>query len=641
MRWQFRSFRSRIFALVLGILVLTQVGGFIIVNLVNRSNAVTEIQHALEATAATFRRLMAERSRSLMISSRLLSADFAFKRAYATHDPGTILSALNNHRRRIDADVMMLVSMQRKVIANTLHPERVGEETTVGPLLDLAEDSDYGEASRIVLLDGLPYQAVVVPLLIPVPDAWIVVGFRVDDAQANSLRRLSASQVSLVLKEDAAWRLVASTLDAGLRPDLERQLNGQGWSLNDTVILDLGGEDYVSLVVPLGGEDSHVVAVLQRSLTEALAPMRKLAWVLAGLFAVALLLSMVYAIWISRSVTRPVLALAEGARRVSDGDYNREVSVRQADEIGELADSFNLMMQGLSERDRVRDLLGKVVSPAIAEELMSRSIELGGEKRVVSVLFSDVRNFTSLCEGRAPEEILTLLNRYLTQISRVIDEQGGVVDKYIGDAVMALFGAPVPHEDDASRAIRAAFAMCQVLAWMNAELERTGQPTIAIGVGINTGEVVAGNMGSETRMNYTVIGDNVNLASRLEGLSKVYGVSLVVSEATRDAAPEYVYRRLDRVRVKGKNQAVEIYEPLGTRSELKAEFLQELSRYEAALSLYQQGSWGEARQAFEELAQARADCLLYQLYHRRCTEYEITEPEADEDGGYSYSLDTK
>jgi adenylate cyclase len=276
-------------------------------------------------------------------------------------------------------------------------------------------------------------------------------------------------------------------------------------------------------------------------------------------------------LWIARGVSRPVSELASGAREIAAGNYNHRVELKQEDELGSLAASFNQMSAGLAERDRVRDLLGKVVSPAIAAELLRKKVTLGGEQREVTVLFSDLRNFTRMSEGLGPEEMLAILNHYFTRMAGIVEKHGGVVDKYVGDALMALFGAPVASADDADRALRAALEMTTALdelnqQWHQRGLPTVGLPTVGVGIGINTGVVVAGNMGSEKRLNYTVIGDGVNLASRLEELTKTpeYEARVIVSGATLAKAKEkYCTRRLGEVAVKGKQIPTEIFALLG------------------------------------------------------------------------------
>jgi len=634
----FKSFRTRLLVLFLGLLAVVQVAAFLIVNTATTRSARGQIDAALVTTAESFRELLKERSSSLLVAARLLSGDFAFKKAYSTREHETILSALNNHRHRIGADMMFLVSLDEMVIADTLHPDQHGTPFSFSTLIGAAEENEYGEAATVQLVDGRPVQLVIVPLLTPTPDAWICVGFNIDNRMARGLKEISKSEISFVTHSDSdQWATAASTLSEQAIPDLKAALAQRIWQANASTIFTQSGEHYVSLVVPLEKSADRVLAVLQRSLDLALAPSRQLSLLLAGLFALGISLSAVAAVVIARRVTKPVLTLVEGAHRVKDGDFEQPVLVGQQDELGELANSFNTMMSGLAERDRVRDLLGKVVSMEIAEELLSKDIELGGEEREVTILFSDVRNFTELCENRSPQEVLSILNAYLTRVSNVIESQGGVVDKFIGDAVMSLFGAPLSHADDASRALRTATGMCAALQELNKEFRQQGRPELSIGIGINTAVVVAGNMGSQTRLNYTVIGDGVNLASRLEGLTKYYGVPVVVSRDTRNAAPEFIYRELDLVCVKGKKEPVAIYQPIVCKADEAADTVATIQAYEACLQHYRDLNWDAAIEGFTALALKQPDDYLYQLYLQRLEKFRSNPPPPDWDGVFAFS----
>lgn len=634
----FKSFRTRLLVLFLGLLAVVQVAAFLIVNTATTRSARGQIDAALVTTAESFRKLLKERSSSLLVAARLLSGDFAFKRAYSTHEHKTILSALNNHRHRIGADMMFLVSLDEIVIADTLHPDQHGTPFSYSTLIGAAVENEYGEAATVQLVDGRPVQLVVVPLLTPTPDAWICVGFKIDNRMAQGLKEISQSEISFVNRTDNdQWKTAASTLSDQMISDLKAAVERGNWQANTSTIFTQSGELYVSLVVPLEKSADRVLAVLQRSLDLALAPSRQLSLLLVVLFALGILLSAVAAVVIARRVTQPVLTLVEGAHRVKDGNFGHPVLVTQQDELGELANSFNSMMTGLAERDRVRDLLGKVVSMEIADELLSKDIELGGEEREVTILFSDVRNFTELCENRSPQEVLSILNAYLTRVSNVIESQGGVVDKFIGDAVMSLFGAPLNHADDASRALRTAKGMCAALQELNEEFREQGRPELSIGIGINTAVVVAGNMGSQTRMNYTVIGDGVNLASRLEGLTKYYGVPVVVSRDTRDAAPEFVYRELDRVCVKGKKEPVVIYQPIVCSPYEVPETDATIQAYEACLQHYRDRDWEAAIEGFTTLARDHPEDYLYQLYLQRLEQYRNNPPPSDWNGVFAFS----
>jgi adenylate cyclase len=271
----------------------------------------------------------------------------------------------------------------------------------------------------------------------------------------------------------------------------------------------------------------------------------------------------------------------------------------------------------------------------VAEQLMSQQIQLGGEELEVTVLFADIRNFTQLCETLPPVQTLALLNRYLTAISAVIEEEGGVIDKYMGDGVMALFGAPISHSDDAARTLVAAMRIVERVAALADALRKEGLPHPDIGIGINTARVIAGNIGSPTRLNYTVLGDGVNLAARLEGLTKRYQVPIVVGEATRNRISGWAWRELDKVRVKGKSVPVRIHQPLGEESRIGEEERRRLKQYHDALESYRSRRWDDARTAFTDLAGQPGYSRLATLYLGYIENAVSVAPEANWDGAFT------
>lgn len=561
--WQFPSFRGRLLVFVLVPMLAVLAGVFFSVERSTSANTRTVINDSLLVGRDTLQRLLAERRDTLLASSALLTADFAFRTAYATESYATRLDTAQNYLRRVGiADAMVIVSPDGFVEVDTLHPGKQGEPFAWPELLDAADQSESYSASSVVLIDDNAYQLSVTPFLAPDLKAWIVVGRRLDDAFVRELKKLVRAEVSIVRQSERKATVLASSLDATHRAALSR--TALTTDATDTAagtrLVELEGAAYVTLEEPLLQFDGGQVAtVLQRSLDEALAPYRPLNQRLLWLFVIGVLIAGVIALWLAQNLSQPVAALARRVERIARGDYAQVTSSTRRDELGQLASSVNEMARGLADRERVRDLLGKVVSKEIASELMSGKVELGGEERQVTVLFSDIRNFTTLCEQLPATQIVGLLNRYLSRMSEVIESQGGVVDKYIGDAVMALFGAPVARADAATAAVRAAIAMQEALRELHALHDAEGLPRLATGIGIHTGPVVAGNLGSTHRMNYTVIGDAVNLASRLQGLTREYDSAIIVSAATAAAAPGFAYRPLGEVRVKGKSELVVIY----------------------------------------------------------------------------------
>jgi adenylate cyclase len=283
-------------------------------------------------------------------------------------------------------------------------------------------------------------------------------------------------------------------------------------------------------------------------------------------------------------------------------------------------------------------LFGEYVPPELVEE-MSRNPEsytLESQNRELTVLFSDVRDFTKISEGLSATDLSDLMNEYLTAMTNVIRDHRGTVDKYIGDAIMAFWGAPIHDADHPRHALYAAIRMISQVRHLSKEFRERGWPELHIGIGINTGDMNVGNMGSRFRRAYTVMGDEVNLGSRLEGLTKTYGVSLIVSRSTRDAVPELAYRELDRVRVKGRDKPVGIYEPLGPRDAVDESLRKELELYREAIKLYRAGNWELAELQFVNLSKRAPKRALYKLYIERINGYRNDPPPPDWDGVYTH-----
>lgn len=285
---------------------------------------------------------------------------------------------------------------------------------------------------------------------------------------------------------------------------------------------------------------------------------------------------------------------------------------------------------------------GEYVTPELVSLMAEEpdKYNMDGESRELTVMFVDVRGFTTISEGLSPKELREYINLYLTAMSEDIrDTHRGTLDKYIGDAVMAFWGAPVRMDDHAARAVASALLMQQSALRLNAQFIERGWPPLKIGIGLNSGMMHVGDMGSKIRRAYTVMGDAVNLASRLEGITKVYGVGIAVGIATRNAAPGFVYRELDQVRVKGKNEPVAIFEPLGPADQVSQAEIGALACWHTALSYVRSQQWDAAAALLVELQAADPQRYLYQLYQDRIAHYRAHPPGADWDGVTTF--DTK
>ncbi|HEX5727778.1 MAG TPA: adenylate/guanylate cyclase domain-containing protein, partial [Longimicrobiaceae bacterium] len=407
-------------------------------------------------------------------------------------------------------------------------------ETAVPDTLPwMALESEAGVAFGYHLLGGRLFsvQAAVLGFF-DVPVGTLALGVPVDRGVAEQLvKGIPGAQVCFVAggRCVAATPAVAGTLErdmvrmAGGGPPGRTRWRGSRLALIAERVL---GE--------AGMSTAEVWRVTAVPLDDALRPLesvqRTLLWVGLGSMAVAVLVGTV----LSRGFARPVRRLVEATERVSRGDYAVRVPAPSRDELGTLAAAFNEMTHGLMLKERYRGVLDKVVSRSIADELLKGEITLGGETRSVTTLFADVRGFTTLTEGMDPARVVALLNEYAEAAAAAVEDEGGVVDKYVGDEVMAVFGAPIRADDHARRALQAAVRIRAAVAALNEGRRARGEPELGVGIGVNTGPAVAGNMGSPGRLNYTVLGESVNVASRLcDGAA---GGEIVATRATLEAA---------------------------------------------------------------------------------------------------------
>jgi len=290
-------------------------------------------------------------------------------------------------------------------------------------------------------------------------------------------------------------------------------------------------------------------------------------------------------------------------------------------------------------RQLMTSLFGTYVPKEIVAEMAEHPNEysMHGQSLDMTVLFADIRDFTSIAETRTPQDLKDLINTYFTRMTICIQDRRGTVDKYIGDAIMAFWGAPVRDADHARRALECGLAMQKALRELDPLFAEKRWPMLRIGVGLNCGTMSVGDMGSHFRRSYTVMGDAVNLASRLEDLTKEYGVGVLVSENIVRAVEGFVYREVDRVRVKGKQEGVAIFEPIGTQGEVDGDTLAEIARFHQALAHFRAQRWDEAEALLQALASIAPAVKLYRLYRERIADFRASPPGADWDGVFGFS----
>jgi class 3 adenylate cyclase len=361
------------------------------------------------------------------------------------------------------------------------------------------------------------------------------------------------------------------------------------------------------------------------------------------LTALAAILGLMFAIFVSVGITRPVRRLLDGTRAVEAGRLEGSIDVTTRDEIGQLTSAFNHMVEQLRHKEKMRETFGLYIDPRVVAGLIDRQSQTAveGERRMMTVLFCDMKGFTSLSEGMTPQGLVKVMNHYLSTMSGPIRNHHGIIDKYIGDAIMAYWGPPFNEDgEQAQLACLAAIDMTRRGAALRTELpELLGVRTVPsdcdVRIGVATGEVLVGSIGSEFMMSYTVMGDAVNLASRLEGANKIYGSHSLVSERTIALAGDVIeFREIDRLVVVGQNHAETVFDIMGRKAELAPEQTVLLQRYSEGLAAYRARNWDDARQAFSAALAAVPGDGPSSAFIKRIGDLQANPPAADWDGAW-------
>jgi class 3 adenylate cyclase len=440
---------------------------------------------------------------------------------------------------------------------------------------------------------------------------------RIDTAVNDLRHRLSDENETLIRQLDAQQFMEARKSLAhsdALRDEFNLRIEG--------IRADMLGQVRSSALTVMG--DQHQAILVSMVVT-----------------AIASILGFVFAMMVGSGITGPVMRLLEGTRHVEAGRLDHPINVTTNDEIGQLSAAFNRMIDRLRHNQRIRETFGRYIDPRIAEGLLDQPqlAATEGQRRIMTVMFCDMKGFTALSEGFTPQGLVKVMNLYLSTMSEPIREQLGIIDKYIGDGIMAYWGPPfVEAGDQASFACRAAIDMMGRVGKLRKDLpELLGVRTIPadcdIRIGVATGDALVGSIGSELMMSYTVMGDTVNLASRLEGANKVYGSRCLISEATAVAKGIEV-REVDRLVVVGQTQAQTVFDILGRAGELTPEQLSLRKSYAEGLMAYRERRWDEAKAAFARGLEAVPDDGPSMTFIARIESFAQNPPAEDWDGAW-------
>jgi adenylate cyclase len=517
----------------------------------------------LQTAGQVFERFMKERVTRLQTNSTLLASDFALKRVIATHfkaadyDAATLASAGLSYRERLGVQLVWMTDETGILLAASPSNRRVGQSIAgLSPLREALQDEE--PATAVVQIDGDLFQLAAVPVYGPDVIGFLLLGYAIDDSVAAALKSDTGSEISFLTYS----RVFASTWNRGERA----KLVGLNPSTRDRrpFLMDIAGERFLSLATPVAANWSlPLYALVQGSYDRALVPLRALQVRILLIGVIALAAALFVGMFLAGGIIQPVGTLVSAMRAVLEGNLRHHAQIDRGDEIGFLARSFNEMVDGLREREHIKNTFGRFVSRDVAAAVLDGRVPLGGERVEVSILFQDIRGFTALSEQLDAATLLRVLNQFFTEVVAAVEAEGGMVKQFTGDGVMALFGAPEQRADHPERAVRAALGIIRRLDGVNAALQAQGLPPLQIGVGVHTGEVVAGLIGPDERVEYGVVGEAVNLASRVESLTKDLAATLLVSrEIAARLGPQFQLGRAVLLPVRGKTQPVEVVEVL-------------------------------------------------------------------------------
>jgi adenylate cyclase len=570
MKWWVRArLRTKIFIAFSSLIIAVLLATFSFTQLVVSREVKRTLDGELLTTGEVFEVLLKERGARLETNSILLASDFALKSAVATHfdpstyEPATLASAAQSWQERIGVDLFWITDELGTVLVASSSKNRIGEG--IEELSPLKEAIDTEEpAAGIAEIDGQLFQLVAVPVFAPDVIGFMLLGEAIDDRFAGRLKGSTGTDVSFLTQE----RVFASSWSNDKRARVIPPPTARSALLRTktrmTSPFSVEDETFLSLIVPVQSHLSQpLFALMQRSYDEALAPLRTLQKRIVIIGTAGLLGALLIGVALAGGIIAPLQSLVSGMREVLRGNLQYRSQIERGDELGFIAKSFNEMIDGLEERELIRDTFGRFVSHEVAEAVLTGRVPLQGERRDVSILFQDIRGFTSLSERLDPAVMLRLLNQFFTEVVAAVEAEGGVVKQFLGDGVMALFGAPQPYPDHAERAVRAALGIVERLKGLNETLQEQDIGAIEIGVGIHTGPVVAGLIGPDNRIEYGVVGDAVNLAARVEALTREMQATILVSrDIAAQLGPGFNLGQTASMLVKGKSQPVEVVEVL-------------------------------------------------------------------------------
>jgi class 3 adenylate cyclase len=557
----------------------------------------------------------------LMVIVSALSTVMTRKVAHQLDELTSKYVEANNHLARMQVDSLeRSLELRRMVIAKMQSPPDEAGFAERKQRYEAAGAAIGQEASAVHVL----INAIIDDLTTDSDNAALArIDSRIEDTNKDVLRYLGEEHDHLFPLLEAPTQDFAEIRKSLARIDtLRDELNQR----IDSIRADMMGQVRVDAAVTMRDQKRNIA----------------ISAVLTGLAAI---LGLTFSLFVSSGITRPVRRLLDGTRAVEAGQLDGSIDITTRDEIGQLTAAFNAMVARLRRNERMRETFGRYIDPRVVETLVDRPAlaATDGQRRVMTVLFCDMKGFTSLSEGMMPQGLVKVMNHFLTAMSEQVRTNHGVIDKYIGDAVMAYWGPPFTEiGEDARLASCAAIGMLGRITALRTELPellgvRAAGSECDVRIGIATGEVLVGSIGSEFMMSYTVMGDTVNLASRLVGANKVYGTRCLISDVAKAAAGDAIEtREVDRLVVAGQTRSETVFEILAGKGDLKPEQSVLRDRYAEGLAAYRAHRWDEARRAFGAALDAVPGDEPSKIFINRIEDFEVNPPPADWDAAWHF-----
>ncbi len=547
-------------------------------------------------------------------------------------------------------DVIIVTNAEGVLLFSKMSPKRFGDDLSYLPLFEkliLGGDAvniwdACVQCEKDFLFPAREKDAVCQVIAKPVVfrgevHGVVICGSRIDEDILLRLKSITGVDLALYCSKG----FHASTLPPSLLQKLTNIFKSSDFKKNgDVRELYLDKEKILSMrfpIIPKMPLEEGGLIVL-KSLTQELEFMLRLRLIFFIVGGVILLVAIGFSFILSKGITAPVKKLAMAARFIGLGQLDTKVNIRTGDELEQLGNAFNDMAKGLKERDFIKRTFERYVSHTVAEEIIKNPdmVRLGGQKQTLTIFFTDIGNFTNLSEILSPEETVNHLNYYFQGMCVAILEHNGTICEFQGDSILAFWGAPIAQEDHALLACRAALRCRDFLRGLEEKWVAEGLPPRTYRFGINTGEVVVGNIGSPSRFKYSAVGDDVNLASRLEGANKYYGTQLLISEETYSLTKDVlVARNIDIIRVVGNSKPIKIFELVAEKGQINERKSRQLEHFRAGVYAYRARQWEEAISCFKQALHLAPEDRPTKVYVQRCQDYQQIAPAQDWDGVYN------